>query len=89
MFCFEQERQQQQSGGDAVTADAAAAERLKGGLVQLRAAIRAARSEVRQTHAQIAAMDRDLAAHGALPASVMDACQMAQNHSTTWRCMLH
>lgn len=91
MFCFEQEQQQQQqqSGGDAVTADAAAAERLKGELVQLRAAIRAARSEVRQTHAQIAAMDRDLAVHGALPASVMDARQMAQNHSTTWRCMLH
>jgi hypothetical protein len=77
-----QEQQQQPSGEGGVTADSAAAERLKGELVQLRAAIRAARSEVRQTHAQIAAMDRDLAAHGAFPLPMIGARRMPQPDSS-------
>lgn len=79
-----QEQRQQQSGDGAVTADSAAAERLKGELVQLRAAIRAARSEVRQTHAQIAAMDRDLVAHGAYHHASVAACQIPQPACSKW-----
>jgi hypothetical protein len=65
-FTVIQEQQQQRSGEGGATADPAAAERLKAELVELRASIRAARSAVRQTRAQMAAMDRDLATHGAV-----------------------
>lgn len=49
--------------GDAA-ADVAKAAHLKSELASLRAAVRAARSDVRQSQAQLASMDRDLAAHG-------------------------
>ncbi len=73
------------SEGDAPPAESEA--QLKGELAGLRAAIQAARSDVRQMRAQLAAMDRDLALHGEFFGLGAPGFSAGHLGTVLWRCI--